>query len=186
MSMKSSRWIMVKTSMLIVGAIPIIVAIFFAVSLITQQEVPLTAVLPGDKITIEYTKHQLKIFSFGVTERAGSQFTEILTVNDDGEIKYVVVEDGYPKPDKKSIIDPEKLIQLTALIKETGFMEIPTESYPVRENVTDYQKSIIKVTLNGQIHQISWVEQNVTDKFIPPIITMVELELDQIINQLIE
>jgi len=177
---------MVKTSMLIVGAIPIIFAIFFAVSLITQQEVPLTAVLPGDKITIEYTKHQLKIFSFGVTERAGSQFTEILTVKDDGETKYVVVEDGYPKPGKKSIIDPEKLIQLTALIKETGFMEIPTESYPVRENVTDYQKSIIKVTLNGQTHQISWVEQNATDKFIPPIITMVELELDQIINQLIE
>ncbi len=177
---------MVKTSMLIVGAIPIIFAILIAVSLITQQEVPLTAFLPGDKITIEYTKHQLKIFSFGVTERAGSQFTEILTINDDGEIKYGVVEEGHPKPDKKSTIDPEKLIKLTALIKETGLMEIPNESFLVRENVTDYQKSVIKVTLNGQTHQINWVEQNATDKFIPPIITMVELELDQIINQLIE
>ncbi len=177
---------MVKTSMLIVGAIPIIFAILIAVSLITQQEVPQTAFLLGDKITIEYTKHQLKIFSFGVTERAGSQFTEILTINDDGGIKYSVVEEGYPKPDKKSTLDSEKLIKLTALIKETGFMEIPNESFPVRENVTDYQKSIIKVTLNGQSHQINWVEQNVTDKFIPPIITMVELELDQIINQLIE
>jgi len=177
---------MVKISMLIVGAIPIIFAILIAVSLITQQEVPPTAFLPGDKITIEYTKHQLKIFSFGVTERAGSQFTEILTINDDGEIKYGVVEEGNPKPDKKSTIDPEKLIKLAALIKETGFMEIPTETFPVRENVTDYQKSIIKVTLNGQTHQINWVEQNATDKFIPPIITMVALELDQIINQLIE
>ncbi len=177
---------MVKISMLIVGAIPIIFAILIAVSLITQQEVPPTAFLPGDKITIEYTKHQLKIFSFGVTERAGSQFTEILTINDDGEIKYGVVEEGNPKSDKKSTIDPEKLIKLTALIKETGFMEIPTESFLVRENVTDYQKSVIKVTLNGQTHQINWVEQNATDKFIPPIITMVELELDQIIKQLIE
>ncbi len=177
---------MVKTSMLIVGAIPIIFAILIAVSLVTQQEVPKTAFLPGDKITIEYTKHQLKIFSFGVTERAGSQFTEILTINDDGEIKYDVIEEGNPKPDKKSTLDPEKLKKLTALIKETGFMEIPTESFPVRENVTDYQKSVIKVTLNGKTHQINWVEQNATEKFIPPISTLVELELDHIINQLIE
>ncbi len=177
---------MVKTSMLIVGAIPIIFAILIAVSLVTQQEVPKTAFLPGDTITIEYTKHQLKIFSFGVTERAGSQFTEILTINDDGEIKYDVIEEGNPKPDKKSTLDPEKLKKLTALIKETGFMEIPTESFPVRENVTDYQKSVIKVTLNGKTHQINWVEQNATEKFIPPIITLVELELDHIINQLIE
>ena len=65
-------------------------------------------------------------------------------------------------------------------------MEIPSESFPVREGVPDYQKSSIKVTLNGQIQQINWVEQNATDKFVPPIITIIELELDQIINQLIE
>ncbi len=177
---------MVKTSILIVGAVPVIFALLIAISLITQQEVPITAVLPSDKITIEYTKHQLKLVSFGVTERTGPQFTEILTIKDDGEIKYGVIEEGYPKPDKKSTIDPEKLKKLTAMIKETGFMEIPSESFPVREGIFDYQKSSIKVTLNGQIRQVTWVEQNATDKFVPPIITMIELELDQIINQLIE
>ncbi len=177
---------MVKTSLIIVSAIPIFFAILIAASLLSQQEIPTTAVVPEDKITIEYSKHQLKLVSFGVTERTGSQFTEILTVKDDGEIKYSVVEEGYPKPDKKSTINKDKLTKLTALIKETGFMEIPTDSFPVREGVTDYQKSSIKVTLNGQIRQIHWVEQNSTEHFVPPIITMVELELDQIINQLIE
>ena len=177
---------MVKTSILIVGAIPVIFAILIAVSLVTQQEIPTTAVLPNDKITIEYTKYQLKLVSFGVTERTGSQFTEILTIKDDGEINYGVIEEGYPKPEKKSMIEPEKLKKLTALIKETGFMEIPSESFPVKEDVTNYQKSSLKVTLNGQMRQINWVEQNATDKFIPPIITMVEIELDQIIDQLIE
>src|SRR3990172_2367333 len=138
---------MVRISLIIVGAIPVIFAIIFAVSLITHQEIPITAVVQDDKITIEYTKHQLKLVSFGVSERTGSQYTEILTIKNDGEIKYSVVEEGYQKPDKKSTI---------------------------------------KVTLNGQIRQIHWVEQNATDKFIPPIISMVELELDQIINQLIE
>ena len=177
---------MVRTSLIIVGAIPVIFAIIFAVSLITHQEIPTTAVVQDDKITIEYTKHQLKLVSFGVSERTGSQYTEILTIKNDGEIKYSVVEEGYQKPDKKSTINKDKLKKLTALIKETGFMEIPTESFPVRDGVDDYQKSTIKVTLNGQIRQIYWVEQNATDKFIPPIISMIELELDQIINQLIE
>jgi hypothetical protein len=177
---------MVRISLIIVGAIPIIFAILFAVSIISHQEIPITAVVQDDKITIEYTKHQLELVSFGVSERIDSQYTEILTIKDDGEIKYSVVENGYPKPDKKSTITKDKLKKLTALIKETGFMEIPTEPFPVRDGVDNYQKSTIKVTLNGQTQQIHWVEQNATDKFIPPIISMIELELDQIINQLIE
>jgi hypothetical protein len=177
---------MVKASIIIVGAIPIIFAIIIAVSLISQKEVPITAVLPTDKITIEYTKHQLKLVSFGVTERTGSQFTEILTIKDDGKINYGIIKEGYPQPDKKSILEPEKLKKLTALIKETGFMEIPSESFPVHQDVSEYQKSSIKVTLNGQVRQINWVEQNATEKFIPPIITMVELELDHIVKQLKE
>ena len=177
---------MVKTSIIIVGAIPVIFAILIAVPLITQEEIPVISATDDDKITIEYTKHQLKLVSFGVTERAGSQFTEILTIKDDGEIKYGVIEEGYPKPDKKSTIGPEKIKKLTAMIKETGFMEIPSDSFPVTEGIPEYQKSSIKVTLNGQTSLINWVEQNATEKFVPPIITMIELELDGIINQLIE
>ena len=33
-------------------------------------------------------------------------------------------------------------------------MEIPSESFPVMENVTEYQKSNVKVTLNGRDNQI--------------------------------
>jgi len=52
--------------------------------------------------------------------------------------------------------------------------------------VTEYTKSTIKVTLNGKTSQIFWPEQDATDKLIPPIITMVESELEQIINQITE
>ena len=110
---------MVKTSILIVGAIPVIFAILFAVSLISQQEVPPTAVLPTDKITIEYTKHQLKlVFHSGLQKETGSQFTEILTIKNDGEINYGVIEEGYQKLDKKSTLPPGNFTKLTALIKE--------------------------------------------------------------------
>jgi hypothetical protein len=40
--------------------------------------------------------------------------------------------------------------------------------------------------LNGEVKQIHWPEQNATEKFVPPIITMIEAELDYIISQLIE
>jgi hypothetical protein len=135
-------------------------------------------------IEIEYTKHQLKKISFGVTEREGAQKTEILLIKNNGEIKYTVTKEGYPQPDIKSEIKEEKIRKLTALIKETGFIEIPSESFPVKDGVIDYQKSNVKVTLNGQIKQIHWPEQNATEKFIPPILTMVESQLDQIINQI--
>ncbi|PIW35867.1 MAG: hypothetical protein COW26_02120 [Nitrosopumilales archaeon CG15_BIG_FIL_POST_REV_8_21_14_020_33_23] len=175
---------MVKPIVLVIAAIPAILAILIAIPLITQSEIPYSASNSNDVIEIEYAKYQLKKISFGVTERVGAQKTEILLIKNNGEIKYSVTENSYPKPDVKSFLDEQKLRKLKALIKETGFISIPSESFPIRENVTDFQKSNIKVTLNGRINQINWPEQNATDKFIPPIISMVESQLDNIVEQI--
>ena len=177
---------MVKPIILAVGAIPVIVALLIAVPLITKPDIPYSAANPNDTIQIEYTKHQLKKISFGVTEQVGSQKTEILLIKNDGEIKYAVTKEGYPQPDIKSELSEEKLRRLTALIKETGFIAIPSESFPVNDDVTEYQKSNVKITLNGKSNQVHWPEQNATEKFIPPIISMVESQLDQIIKQISE
>ena len=177
---------MVKPVILAIGAIPAIVALLIAIPLITKPDIPFSAANPNDSIEIEYTKHQLKKVSFGVAEREGSQKTEILVIKNNGEIKYSVTKEGYPQPDIKSSMSDEKILKLTALIKETGFIEIPSESFPVKEDVIDYQKSNVKITLNGQTKQIHWPEQNATEKFIPPIISMVESQLDQIIKQISE
>jgi len=177
---------MVKPIILVIEAIPAIIAILIAIPLITKSDIPYSAANPNDIVEIEYTKHQLKKISFGVTERIGAQKTEILLIQNNGEIKYTVTEDGYPKPDVKSNLDDQTLRKLKALIKETGFISIPSESFPIRDNVTDFQKSNIKITLNGRVNQISWPEQNATDKFIPPIISMVESQLDKITEQISE
>ncbi|MEK6870597.1 MAG: hypothetical protein AABX09_03570 [Thermoproteota archaeon] len=177
---------MVKPIILVIAAIPAIIAILIAIPLITRSDIPYSAANPNDVIEIEYTKHQLKKISFGVTERIGAQKTEILLIKNNGEIKYTVTEDGYPKPDIRSHLDDQKLRKLKALIKETGFISIPSESFPIRDNVTDFQKSNIKITLNGRVNQINWPEQNATDKFIPPIISMVGSQLDKIAEQISE
>ena len=177
---------MVKPIIIAIGAIPAIVALLIAVPLITKPDIPFSAANPNDTIEIEYTKHQLKKITFGVTDREGAQKTEILLIKNNGDIKYTVTKEGYLQPEIKSELNEEKIRKLTALIKETGFIEIPTESFPVKEDVMDYQKSNVKITLNGQIKQVHWPEQNATEKFIPPIISMVESQLDQIIKQISE
>jgi hypothetical protein len=128
------------------------------------------------------SKHQLKKISFGVTDREGAQKTEILLIKNNGETEYSVTKEGYPQPKLKSKLSEKQIQKLTALIKETGFIEIPSESFPIKDDVMDYQKSNVKIILNGQTKQIHWPEQN----FIPPIITMVESQLDQVINQISE
>jgi len=177
---------MVKPIIIAVGAIPAILALLIAVPLLTKSEIPFSASTPDDVIELEYTKHQLKKISFGVTERLVAQKSEILLVKNDGDLRYTVTEDGITKPDKLSDLDDEIMKKLRALIKETGFISIPNESFPIIDDVDEYQKSSLKITLNGVINQIHWPEQNATEKFVPPIITMVESELDHIIKQLIE
>lgn len=177
---------MAKPIYFLLGAIPVIAALLLSVPLITKNEIPTSAANSFDKIEIEYTKHQLKIVSFGVTERTGAQKTEILLIKNNGDIKYSVTDNGYLQPDIKSKLDEKKLDKIRALIKETGFIAIPSESFAILDDVTEYQKSNVKITLNGRTNQIHWPEQNATSAFIPPIITMVELELDQIISKISE
>jgi hypothetical protein len=47
--------------------------------------------------------------------------------------------------------------------------------------VESYTKFTIKITLNDERIQIFWPEQDATEKFIPPIVTMLESELEEII-----
>ncbi len=177
---------MVKPIHYALGAIPVIVALLISVPLLTKNEIPISAANSFDVIEIEYVKHQLKKISYGITERVGAQKTEILYIKNDGDLKYSVTELGSLQPDVRSKLDEKRLDKIKALIKETGFIAIPSESFSILENVTEYQKSSVKVTLNGQINQIHWPEQNATKQFVPPIITMVESELDYIISEIRE
>ena len=177
---------MVKPLILAVGAIPVFFAILIMVPMITTPEIPISAINPNDTIEIEYTKHDLTTVSFGVTEKTAATDTQILTIKNDGTVKYNEIREGSEQSQITSSISNQQLQKLTALIKETGFMSIPKEPFPIMDDVGDYTKSTIKITLNGNETQIFWTEQDATEKLIPPIITMIESELEQIISQIIE
>jgi len=177
---------MVKPIILAIGVIPVILAILIVIPMLTMEEIPVSAINSYDNVHIEFTKHDLRIVSFGVTEKSVADMTQVLIIENDGSVQYTEVKDGANQSLVKSSISDEQLQKLTAMIKETGFMSIPKEPFPIMDGVGDYTKSTIKITLNGNETQIFWPEQSATEKLIPPIITMIESELEQIINQIIE
>ena len=177
---------MVKPIVLAIGAIPVIFAILIVIPMVTMEEIPISAINSNDKVGIEFTKHDLRIVSFGVTDKTVAYSTQVLTIDNDGLVQYTEIKDGVNQSLVKSSISGAQLQKLTALIKETGFMSIPKESFPVKDDVKSYTKFTIKITLNDAKTQIFWPEQDATEKFIPPIITMLESELDEIIKKIIE
>lgn len=173
---------MVKPIVLVLAALPGLVAMAIAVPMLTQPEIPFSAANPNDRLDLEYTKHSLRTISFGVTERVGSERTETLQIGQNGDATYAVIESGQSLPEKKFRLDEDRMLGLTAFIKETGIASIPIESFPVRSGEESYQKSSVRITLNGEQNQISWPDQNATDSFIPPIITQLEIKLDGILD----
>jgi len=177
---------MVKPIILAIGSIPVILAILIVIPMVTMEEIPTSAINPSDKIQIEFTKHDLRIVSFGVTDKTIADNTHVLTIENDGTVQYTEIRDGVNKSQITSSISNEQLQKLSAMIKETGFMSIPKESFPIKDDVESYTKFTIKITLNDAKTQIFWPEQDATEKFIPPIVTMLESELGDIINQIRE
>jgi len=177
---------MVKPVILAIGAIPVILAILIVIPMVTMEEIPTSAINSNDKIGIEFTKHDLRIVSFGVTEKSVADMTQVLIIENDGSVQYTEVKDGVNQSMVKSSISDAQLQKLTAMIKETGFMSIPKESFPIKDDVESYTKFTVKITLNDAKIQIFWPEQDATEKFIPPIVIAVESELVDIISKIIE
>lgn len=174
---------MAKPLILIAASIPVILAILIAIPMITNPQIPFNAANADDRIAVELTKHQIKKVSFGVTDRITPQKTEIFLVSNDGDVRYLVTADGVPEPEKKLAIAKSDVKKITALVKETGFMHLPIDSIPPDEQIAEYTKFSLKITLNGQTKQIQWVEQNATSTFVPPILTQVELNLEGLLNK---
>ena len=173
---------MVKPVILAISAIPVIFAILIVVPMVTMEEIPTSAINSNDKIHVEFTKHELRMVSFGVTDKTVADSTQVLTIDNDGAVQYTEVKDGVNQSLLKSSISDAQLQKLTAMIKETGFMSIPKESFPIKEDVESYTKFTVKITLNDARTQIFWPDQDATEKFIPPIVIAVEDELVGIID----
>ena len=168
------------------GAIPILAALFIVVPTLLRPEITNVAVNSDDVISIEYSKQHLKKISFGLTQNIGAETTEVLTIANDGQASYSLTKNGYSAPDVKYQLSKEEVTRLTGLVKETGFMQIPQTSFPVKSDLTEYDKYGLQITLDGKSVNISWPDQNSTNEFIPPLISQVQTSLDGVIAEIIK
>lgn len=175
---------MVRPIIILLGAIPVLAALFIVVPTLLRPEIPNVAVNSDDVISIEYSKEHLKKISFGLTQSIGADTAEVLTISNDGQTTYSLTKNGYSEPDKQYQLSKDEVKRLTALIKETGFMDIPTTSYPVKSDLNEYEKFGLQVTLDGKSINIQWPDQNSTREFIPPLITEVQSNLDSVIAEI--
>ena len=173
---------MVKPILIVGGAIPIILAIIIVIPLVTAPEIARTAIDPSDESEIEFTTHQLRNISPGITDRITSDQTEIIVIKNDGTVTYSITKDGKVSPPKTIKIDNSQRMKLVAMIKETGFLSIPFESFSIKDGIESYQKFGLKITLNEKTNQLYWPEPDATEQMIPPIITMVQEELEVIME----
>ncbi len=178
--------VMAKPILIIGASIPIIFAALIAAPMILNPQVPFSAANADDKITIELIKYDLKKTSLGVTDRLAPQKSEILTVSDDGVVKYTLSMPDSAPLEKTLTIPKGNVTKLTALVKETGFMQLPIDSISADESQTEFTKFSLKVTLNGKTKNIQWPEQNATSVFIPPLVSNVESELERLIEYTIQ
>lgn len=174
---------MAKPLIIIAASIPVILAVLIAIPMMMNPQIPFNAANADDQIALEFTKHHIKKISFGITDRPTPQKTEILTISNDGTARYFLTLGGEPTPQKEVALEKAEVKRLTALIKETGFMQLPIDSIPADEEKAEYTKFSLKVTLNGQTKQIQWVGQNTTSAFVPPILSQVESNLDLLLNK---
>ena len=177
---------MVRPIMILIGAIPVVMALLIVIPQLTKPEIPVTAADSNDVISIEYGMQHLKKVPFGITDTIGATRTELLSIQNDGNVRYSVTIDGKSEPDIKDVLEKNTMKKLKSLIKETGFMQIPKNSFIIKNDVSEYDKFGIKITLNGISSDIQWPEQNATSEFIPPLIVHVKDELDGIISEIIE
>lgn len=174
---------MARPILIIAASIPVILAIMIAIPMISNPQIPFSAANSDDKIAIELIKYDLKKISLGVTDRLTPQKSETLSISDDGSLKYTLSTSNSEPIQKSMTLEKSQITKLTALVKETGFMQLPIDSIPADETKTEFTKFSLKVTLNGKTKHIQWPEQNATSEFIPPLVSNVEFELEKIINQ---
>lgn len=173
---------MARPILIIGAAIPVILAILIAVPMILNPQIPFSAANADDKISIELIKYDLKKVSFGLTDKLVPQKSEVLNISNDGAVKYTLSIPDSPPTEKTTTLMKSNMTKLVALVKETGFMQLPIDSIPADESKMEYTKFSLKITLNGKTKQLQWPEQNATSSFIPPLVSNVESELEKLID----
>ena len=161
---------MVNKFVFVIAGIVAAMAILIAIPNIMQ---------PSQEITIKYDKQNMtRINGAEVTT-----YAESLSIDRNGAATYTGHDPrlrNIPQ-EQRFTLSNEEFGSIKGLILETGFMEIPRTDYSQSEGAQEFTKySLVITTAEGQ-KAFVWVNPEVHDGTIPPIILNVGTQLDQLI-----
>lgn len=155
-----------------------IIATFLIVPLITTEHVPPFTLLPTDTIEFEYTQRSI-VATPNTPRQEMTLESRVLEIDNSGHTTLYV---GYSSDavESRGNADDDSLHRLRALVKETGFIEIIPVTFLPDEQPATYELYTLRVTLNDEQKSVRWSSDETEENFIPPIIVMIQNELDGI------
>lgn len=155
-----------------------IVATLLVVPILTTDRVPPSTLLATDTIEFEYTQRTIDAAS-GIVERVQTLESQVLEIDDSG---YATLHTASisETASLEGTVDADSLHRLRALVKETGFIEITPTTFLPQDQPGAYDLYTLSVTLNGMEKSVRWSVDGDGENFVPPIVTMIQNELDEI------
>ena len=129
----------------------------------------------NSKLSIQFTKEDMKRVGFGVVERVAAERLEKIIINDDGKGFYTM-QQGSNTIQKEFTIDNDTLKRIRSLINDYGLLSVNIN----RESIDDeneFLRYTLSITLDGNTKVIRWVERLNVDEMkpadVPPLLIRV-------------
>lgn len=165
---------MVNKFVFAIAGIVVVMAVLIALPNVSQQPAP-----QQQDVTIEYNRqHMAKTGGLLVTTQL-----ETLTIDKDGSATYTKTDprqSGAPAQ-RQLLLSSDELARIKGLVLETGFMDIPKTEYPQSQSASDFASYSLSVKTPDRQKTVNWVEPDAYDGTIPPLITNIGNQLDDII-----
>jgi len=130
---------------------------------------------PQSDLSIEYSRQHLASTDAGLA----TQSAELLSIAEDGSATYTQIGGQ----ERRLSLSSEELSRIRAYILETGFMQIPVTNYPQSDDATEFTKYTLRVRNDEGQKTFNWVDPDVHEGVIPPIITNIGSQLDAVMDR---
>lgn len=159
---------MAKKFVLVLAGIVAVMAALIALPNLDMQS-------PQETLKIEYSRqHVTKI-----DQRLATQSAELLSIKEDGSTTYTSVG----SQERNVSLSNEEFRRIKALILETGFTQISTTNYPQNEQADDFTRYTLRVMTDEGQKTFNWVNPEVHNGIIPPIILNTGSHLDAVMDR---
>jgi len=129
----------------------------------------------NSKLSIQFTKEDMKRVGFGVVERVAAERLEKIIINDDGKGFYTM-QQGSNTIQKEFTIDNDTLKRIRSLINDYGLLSVNINKESI-DDENEFLRYTLSITLDGNTKVIRWVERLNVDEMkpadVPPLLIRV-------------